>query len=135
MHEKNPKLEKAFSLALQDRQNNLEVAENLYKEILKKDPNNFQSNFFLGILSAQTKKFDIAKQLLNKASETDPDNVDAHNNLGNVLKELGEYKKSKNCFQKAIQIQPNFALAHNNLSAAPRLLCASAKLGWIWIVF
>ena len=46
MHEKNPKLEKAFSLALQNRQNNLEVAENLYKEILKKDPNNFQSNFF-----------------------------------------------------------------------------------------
>ena len=117
MHEKNPKLEKAFSLALQNRQNNLEVAENLYKEILKKDPNNFQSNFFLGILSAQTKKFDIAKQLLNKASETDPDNVDAHNNLGNVLKELGEYQKSKNCFQKAIQIQPNFALAHNNLGA------------------
>ena len=41
MHEKNPKLEKAFSLALQNRQNNLEAAENLYKEILKKAPKKF----------------------------------------------------------------------------------------------
>jgi len=115
MHKKNPKLEKAFSLALQNRENNFEAAENLYNEILKKDPNNFQSNFFLGILSAQTKKFNVAKQLLSRASEVDPDNVDAHNNLGNVLKELGEYHKAKDSFQKAILIQPNFALAHNNL--------------------
>ena len=84
MHEKNPKLEKAFSLALQNRQNNLEVAENLYKEILKKDPNNFQSNFFLGILSAQTKKFDIAKQLLNKASEIDQ-NAPCNINLSLII--------------------------------------------------
>ena len=109
-------IEKIFASAFQNHQkNNLEVAENLYKEILKKNPNHFQSNFLLGTLSAQTKKFDIAKQLLNKATKIDPDNMDAHNNLGNVLKELREYQKAKSCYEKAIQIQPNYADAHNNL--------------------
>ena len=84
--EKNLPLEKAFNLALQNPENNLEVAEDLCKEILKKKPNNFQANFFLGILSALNKKFDIAKQLLNKATEIEPDNSDAHNNLGKCTK-------------------------------------------------
>ena len=35
MHEKNPTLEKAFNLALQNPENNLEVAEDFCKEILK----------------------------------------------------------------------------------------------------
>ena len=112
---KNLTLEKAFNLALQNPQNNLEVAENLCKEILKKETNHFQANFFLGILSAINKKFDIAKQLLNKATEIQPDNSDAHNNLGNVLKQIGEYQKAKSCYEKAIQIQPNNAPLHNNL--------------------
>ena len=95
-------IEKIFTSAFQNHQkNNLEVAENLYKEILKKNPNHFQSNFLLGTLSAQTKKFDIAKQLLNKATKIDPDNMDAHNNLGNVLKESGEHQKAISCFEKA----------------------------------
>ena len=82
----NLTLEKAFHLALQNRQDNFEVAENLFKETLQKEPNHFQANFFLGVLSAITKKFDIAKHLLNKATEIDPYNSDAHTNLGNVLK-------------------------------------------------
>ena len=44
--EKNLTLEKAFNLALQNPKNNLEVAENLCKEILKKETNHFQANFF-----------------------------------------------------------------------------------------
>ena len=115
--EKNLTLEKAFNLALQNPENNLEVAEDFCKEILKKKPNHFQANFFLGILSALNKKFDIAKQLLNKATEIEPDNSDAHNNLGNVLKQIGEYQKAKSCYENAIQIQPNNAPLHNNLGS------------------
>ena len=111
----NLTLEKAFQLALQNRQDNLKVAENLFKETLQKEPNHFQANFFLGVLSAITKKFDIAKHLLNKATEIDPYNSDAHTNLGNVLKELGEYKKAISLYEKAIQIQPNSVGAYNNL--------------------
>ena len=111
----NLTLEKAFYLALQNRQDNFEVAENLFKETLQNEPNHFQANFFLGVLSAITKKFDIAKYLLNKATEIDPYNSDAHTNLGNVLKELGEYKKAIALYEKAIQIQPNNVVVYNNL--------------------
>ena len=112
----NLTLEKAFYLALQNRQDNFEVAENLFKETLQNEPNHFQANFFLGVLSAITKKFDIAKYLLNKATEIDPYNSDAHTNLGNVLKELGEYKKAIALYEKAIQLQPNNVVVYNNLA-------------------
>ena len=47
MDKKNLSTKETFTLAFQNHQkNNLEVAENLYKEILKKNPNDFQSNFF-----------------------------------------------------------------------------------------
>ena len=105
-----------FALAFQNHQkNNLDVAKQYYEEILSIDPNNFESIFLLGTLSAQSKKFDKAKQLLFKATQIQPNNAYVHNNLGNVLKELGEYEKATNCYEKAIQIQPNFAEAHNNI--------------------
>ena len=105
--------EKTFALAVQNLQkNNLQVAENLYKEVLKTNPNHFESIFFLGTLSIQTKNFNIATQLLNKAIQIQPNHADAHNNLGTVLQELGEYQKAISCYEKAIQIQPNHANAH-----------------------
>ena len=105
-----------FALAFQNHQkNNLNVAKQYYEEILSIDPNNFESIFLLGTLSAQSKKFDKAKQLLFKATQIQPNNAYVHNNLGNVLKELGEYEKATNCYEKVIQIQPNFAEAHNNI--------------------
>ena len=113
---KNLIIEETFAAASQNHQkNNFQIAEKLYNEILKKNPNHFQSNFLLGTLSAQTKKFDIAKQLLNKAIKIDPNYMEAHNNLGNVLKELREFQNAIICYEKAIQINPNYAQAHNNL--------------------
>ena len=99
MNKKNPAIEKTFALAYQNHQkNNLEIAENLYNEILKINPNHFESIFLLGTLSAQSKKFSISKQLLLKATQIQPNNMHVHNNLGNVLKELGEYQKAIKLF-------------------------------------
>ena len=78
---KNSSIEETFALAVQTHQkNNLKIAENLYEETLKINPNHFQSNFLLGTLSAQIKKFDIAIQLFNKAIKINPDYMNAHNN-------------------------------------------------------
>ena len=105
-----------FELAVQNHQkNNLEVAENLYKKILEKDPNHFQSICFLGTLSIQIKNFERAKKFLNKAIGIQPNNANVNNNLGIVNNELEDYQKAINYFQKAIKIQPDHANAHNNL--------------------
>ena len=123
MDKKNLTTEETFALAFHNhKKNNLQIAENLYEETLKMNPNHLQSNFLLGTLSARIKKFDIAIQLLNKAIKIDPDYMEAHNYLGNVLIELEEFEKAKSCYEKAIQINPNYAETHINLGVVFRKL-------------
>ena len=113
---KNLTIEETFALAVQNhRKNNLQVAKKLYKKILNINPNDLQSNFLLGTLSAQTKQFDIAKKLINRSIEINPNYADAHHNLGNILRETGEHQKAISSYEKAIQIRPNYSEAHNNL--------------------
>ena len=113
---KNLTIEETFALAVKNqKKNNFQIAENLYKEALKTNPNHFKSIYYLGTLLAQTKKFDLAKLLFHKAIQIRPNYAIAHNNLGNVLSELGEYQKAISSYEKAIQIEPDYAQAHNNL--------------------
>ena len=89
MNNNNLKIKETFISALQNHQkNNFEVAESLYKEILKVNPNHFESVFYLGVLLVQTKNFDKAKRLLQKAIKIQPNFVAAHNNLGIAFNEL-----------------------------------------------
>ena len=113
---KNLTTEETFALAVKNhKKNNFQIAENLYKEALKTNPNHFESIYYLGTLLAQTKRFNLAKPLLHKAIQIQPNYADAHFNLGIVLRELGKHQKAKSCYEKAIQINPNYADAHNNL--------------------
>ena len=103
MDKKNLTTKETFDLAVQNqKKNNFQVAENLYKKVLKINPNHFESVFLLGSLYAQSNNFDRAKQLLYKAIQINPNFADAHNNLANVLKELIESKKAIACYEKAI---------------------------------
>jgi len=114
---KNLSTKETFALAFQNhKKSNLQVAENLYKEILKINPNHFESIYYLGTLLAWTKKFNLAKPLLQKAIQIQPNYVKAYNNLGVVLKELEEHQNAINYFEKAIQIDPKYEEAHNNLA-------------------
>ena len=68
----NKEIKEIFEFALQNHnKNNLKVAEEFYKKVLKIDQNHFKTIFLLGSLSGQIKKFDIAKQLLEKAVQID----------------------------------------------------------------
>ena len=109
-------IKETLELAIQNhKENNFEIAEKLYKEILNIDPDHFKSIHLLGTLSAQIKNFDQAKKFLEKAIKIKNDYSETHYNLGNVLIELGEIQKAINCFEKVIQINPDNADAHNNL--------------------
>jgi len=105
-----------FASAYENHQKNkLKIAKGLYEEVLKIDPNHFESIFLLGTLCAQSKSFEEARQLLYKATQINPNFADAHNNLGNVLKELQDNEKAMISYKKSIEVQPNFAPAHNNI--------------------
>ena len=117
------KAKQTFELAVQNHQkHNFQVAEKLYKEVLKENPDHIESISLLGTLLAQTKRYDLAKTLLQKAIKIQPDYAMSHNNLGNVLKLLGEHQKAISSFEKAIQIQPSYAEAHYNLANIQREL-------------
>ena len=123
MHKENLTIKETFTLAFQNhKKNNFKIAEDLYKEILKTNPNHFGSIFYLGSLLVQTKNFDLAKSLLMKAIKIEPAFADAYNNLGIVFNELGEDKKSIDYFKIVIKINPNSASAYNNLGNAFRKL-------------
>ena len=86
MDKKNLSTKEIFTSALQHhKKNNFEVAENLYKKILKVNPDHFESIFYLGSLLVQTKNFVKAKSLLQKAIGIQPDYANAHSNLGLVF--------------------------------------------------
>ena len=56
---KNLTIKETFALAFQNHQkNNLQIAENLYKETLKINPNHFESIFYLGSLLIEIRNFD-----------------------------------------------------------------------------
>ena len=116
INKKNLTINETLALAFENhKKNNLKAAENLYTKILNTNPNHFESNFFLGTLLTQSRRFDRAQKLLAKAIQIKPDHADAHNNLGSVLKGLGKIQEAKICFQKSIQINPEAADVHYNL--------------------
>jgi len=105
---KNLTVEDTFALAVQNQQkNNLQVAENLYKETLKINPNHVDAHNNLGIVYKELGEFQKAVDCHQKAIQIQPEDAYAHYNLGLVFKELGELQKAVDCYQKVIQIQPD----------------------------
>ena len=108
MDKKNLTTEETFALAVQNQQkNNLQVAENLYKETLKTNPNHVDAHNNLGIIFKELGELQKAVDCYQKVIQIQPEDAYAHYNLGLVFKELGELQKAVDCFQKVIQIQPD----------------------------
>jgi len=126
---KNLTIEETFALAVKNqKKNNFQIAENLYKEALKINPNHFKSIYYLGTLLAQTKKFDLAKLLFHKAIQIEPNYAIAHNNLGNVLSELGEHQKAMSFYQMAVKYEPeNLAYLYHLSRLDEKILHSNLK--------
>ena len=123
MNKKKLTLNETFILALENhKKNNLRNAENLYKEVLKMNPNHFESVLCLGTLLGQTNKPELAKPFFQKAIELNPNDTKIHNNLAIVFQKLGEHQAAIKSFEKAISINPNYIQAHFNLGNLQREL-------------
>ena len=111
------KIKDIFSAALENhKKNNFKLAENLYKEILKINPDHVESNFHLGSLSVQIGNLERASQLLSKTVQIDPSHFRALNNLGIVFQKLEKHQQAIDCYKKAIGIDPNYSDAYCNLA-------------------
>jgi len=105
-----------FNRAVKNHQEGkTDIAQDLYNQVLKNNPNHSQAINNLGIIFKGLGDNQKARDCYEKAIEIDPNYVNALNNLGVIFKELGENQKAKDYFEKAIKINPNYADAHNNL--------------------
>ena len=105
-----------FNLAIKNHQEGrLDVAQELYNQILKIDPGHVSTLNNLGTLYVNLKEHQKAKDCYEKVIKINPNYADAYNNLGVIFKNLGEIQKAKDCYEKVIKINPNYANAHNNL--------------------
>jgi len=118
-------VEEALAIAIQlQRDDRLEEAEAVYREILKVDPGNPRALHFAGVLAHQMGRSHDAVELIEKSLALVPDVADWYNNLGIVLQGSGHLDKAIETYHRAIAIDPGHANAHSNLGV---LLRATGK--------
>jgi Tfp pilus assembly protein PilF len=92
----------------------LSAAERLYLEILKRNPNHFEAQHFLGILRHQQGRNTEASDLIGRALKTKPDEPGALSNYGLVLIALNRHRDALASFEKALAVKPKSAELLNN---------------------
>ena len=115
MNKKKLESEDLFKLAFENhKKNNLQNAENLYKDAIKQKSDHINSLFYLAGLLAQKKKFNEAKELFEKVVKLNPKYPSAKDNLcaiykvlANIFFQSGNLLESKKLFEKALILSPN----------------------------
>lgn len=108
----NLAIKKAVNLHLAKK---FSEAEELYKKILKNNPNNLAVLNNLSSIYNYKKKHDQAKNLLEKVLKQKPDYIEALNNYGNALKGLNSFEEALIVYKKTLKIKPDFIDAINNM--------------------
>lgn len=86
----------------------------IYQDVLKTDPNEFNSLHLSGVIALQTGRLDEGLALIDRAVAVNPRSAPAHNNRGNALKELQRLTEAVASFDTALSLNPAFADAHRN---------------------
>jgi tetratricopeptide (TPR) repeat protein len=89
--------------------------ERVCREILKKQPNNIDILYFLGVVCYQLKKYDSAIQYIGKFLQFNPTNADAYYNLAQAFQKKREPDDAITYYHKALKYNPYFIDAYLNL--------------------
>ena len=109
-------IKKIFNLAIENqKRNNLQVAKDLYNEILQINPNLHEVYNNLGFVFFIEGKNEKAEYNYKKAIDIKPNFSNAHQNLGLLFQKLGNNDEAKRCFKRVIEINPNLVNAQYNL--------------------
>ncbi len=96
----------------------LDGAEEIYLEILRKDTGNPIALHYHGVLQFQRGNHGLAEKLISQALEIAPDYADAHYNLGKVHHENDEFDKAISCYETAISYDSESPESYNQLGLA-----------------
>src|SRR6516164_8999082 len=116
-------LASAFSQALALHQaGRLAEAEKIYGQILKVQPNHFDSLHLVGVIYLQRGSHVESVRQIDLALKINPKAAPAHNNRGIALQKLKRLDDALASYDKAIALKPDYAEAFNNRGLALREL-------------
>lgn len=98
----------------------LDVAENLYREILRFSPDHADTLNLLGVLLHQQGKTDEGIASLRQAISGNPSSAHYYNNLGNIHKDRGDMEEALAAYRRAIALRPRYPEAYHNMAVAQR---------------
>lgn len=84
---------------------NYAVAEGIFEDILRRDRNNADTNFLLGVAKMGLEKWDDAKKYLEIATRKSPKKPDPKSRLGVTLIKLGDIEGAKKQREELVKLQ------------------------------
>jgi tetratricopeptide (TPR) repeat protein len=84
-------------------------AETLYRQVLARNPRDFDALHMLGIIHAQRDDYKEAERLLRGALAVDDKVPPCLHNYGNVLSKLERYEEAVAIYNKALALAPDYA--------------------------
>src|SRR6202166_4936264 len=90
-------LQTAFSF---HQKGDVNAAANLYRQIIKNNPDNFDALHFLGVIEAAVGNIEQAKLLMSRSLSARPPNIRFIENYATLLWQAGDYESALNvCHQ------------------------------------
>ena len=88
------------------QEGNIDEAEELYLEILSRDPKNQDALHFLGLVSKQRGSIHLAIEYITRAISIEPGRATFHYNIGLIFAETGDLKRGRNALEIANELKP-----------------------------
>ena len=96
------------------QQGKLADAEDIYREVLRQQPDHTNALHMLGVISLQTRHPEEAIAYYDKVVALKPNLAEAYNNRGNALRDLRRSAEALASYDRAIALAPDLAMAHYN---------------------
>jgi protein O-GlcNAc transferase len=96
----------------------LRQAEQIYRQILERDPNDVNALNLLGVLCSQQGQHELGVGFISEAIRRKPEFAGAYNNLGNVRSAQGQLAEAVAAYRQALVLRPGYARAQSNLGLA-----------------
>ena len=100
------------------RENRVERAGQLCRELLRAEPESVELLTLSGALARQSGDLDAAFQALSRAAALNPALAELHNNLGVILEDLGRHEQAVQSYRAALEQRPDYCEARCNLGNA-----------------
>lgn len=86
-----------------------------YQAEIRKDPENMEALFQLGILYTSREEYGLAQEQFQRILKSDPNHIEALNNLGAIFLMKKNVREAETCFRHILELDPNHFPALMNL--------------------